>query len=78
MNIYTACGMAGAFCFVAAYFGTLRGWMPADGWRFPAANLAGAVLVGVSLIDQWNLPSFVLEVFWGSISLWGLARSLGR
>jgi len=73
---YTACGILGAGCFVAAYFATLRGWLEPGNWRFPAVNLLAAVLVLVSLADAWNLPSVVLECFWGAISVYGLVRSL--
>lgn len=75
---YTACGVAGAGCFIFSYFATLRGWLPPEDWRFPALNLAGAGLHLVSLIAGWNLASFILESFWSGISLWGLARSLRR
>jgi hypothetical protein len=75
---YTVAGIVGAGCFIFAYFATLQGWMAADGWPFPAANLLGATLVLASLVDAWNLPSVVLECFWGVISLYGLARSLRR
>jgi hypothetical protein len=75
---YTACGIVGAGCFIVSYFGTLQGWLDPGHWRFPAINLAGALLVLVSLIDAWNLPSVVLECFWGSISVYGLARNLRR
>jgi hypothetical protein len=73
---YIACGIAGACCFVAAYFATLRGWMSAQGWVFPATNLVGATLVLVSLLEAWNLPSVILECFWAAISLYGLLRGL--
>src|SRR4051812_43512175 len=75
---YTASGLLGTACFVVSYFGTLQGWLSPTGWRFPAINLAGAMLVLVSLIDAWNLPSVLLECFWGSISIYGLVRSLRR
>jgi hypothetical protein len=75
---YTACGIVGAGCFIFSYFATLQGWLPASNWRFPAVNLLGATLVLVSFIDAWNLPSVVLECFWGAISVYGLARSLSR
>jgi hypothetical protein len=73
---YTACGIIGAGCFVIGYFTTLQGWWQVSDWRFPAVNLLGAALVLVSLIDEWNLPSVLLECFWGAISVYGLVRSL--
>ena len=71
---YTACGIAGAGCYIAAYFATLQGWLNAGGWRFPAINLLGAGLVLISLVDAWNLPSVILEAFWALISVYGLVR----
>jgi hypothetical protein len=73
---YTVVGIAGAGCYVIAYFGILQGWLKASNWRFPAVNLLGAVLVLVSLADAWNLPSVVLEGFWAAISCYGLMRCL--
>ncbi len=75
---YTVSGIVGTVCFVASYFGTLQGWLDPASWRFPAMNLAGAILVLVSLMDAWNLPSVLLECFWGSISVYGLVRNLRR
>lgn len=77
-DLFTALGILGAGCFIVGYFGTLQGWLPATGWRFPAINLLGAGLVLVSLIDEWNLPSVILECFWGAISIYGLVRGLRR
>ncbi len=46
---------------------------------FNAANLVGAVLLGASLLVHWNLASFLLEIVWGGIALFGLGRAwLGR
>ena len=71
---YTVCGIVGAGCFIVGYFATVQGWLQPDDWRSPAVNLLGAALVLVSLIDEWNLPSVVLECFWGAISVYGLVR----
>ena len=57
---------------------TLQGWLAPEGWRFPAVNLLGASLVLTSLIVAWNLPSVILECFWGVISLYGLGRAIVR
>ncbi len=78
LDPFTVVGIVGAACFIVSYFGTLQGWLAPTGWQFPAINLLGAVLVLTSLIDAWNLPSVVLECFWGAISIYGLARALRR
>jgi hypothetical protein len=75
---FTVCGLVGTACFVLAYFATLQEWIAPSDWRFPAINLLGAALVLTSLIDAWNLPSVVLECFWGAISIYGLVRSARR
>jgi hypothetical protein len=76
LDPYIAVGIAGAGCYVVAYFATLQGWLKPGNWQFPAVNLLGAALVLVSLAGAWNLPSAVLECFWGVISVYGLVRCL--
>ena len=76
IDSYTACGILGAGIFVAVYFSNLQGWLLSSDWRYPAANMAGALLILVSLFDEWNLPSVMIEVFWAAISLYGVLRNL--
>jgi hypothetical protein len=38
-------------------------------------NLLGAALLTVSLLVNLNPPSLVLEFFWASIAIWGLAKA---
>jgi hypothetical protein len=63
---------------IAVYFATQQRWLSAEDWRFPFANLLGAGFILVSLMADWNLAAFVVEVFWVLISLYGLAQSLKR
>ncbi len=77
-NLFTACGLAGASCFIFSYFATLQGWLAPEGWRLPALNLLGAAMVLISLTVAWNLPSVMLECFWGALSLYGVIRAIGR
>jgi hypothetical protein len=74
LDLYTICGVIGAGCFIVGYFATIQGWLTQADWRLPAVNLLGAALVLVSLFDEWNFPSVVLECFWGAISCYGLVR----
>jgi hypothetical protein len=73
---FTAAGMVGTAIILAAYFANQRDWLSSRDWRFPAANLAGALLILMSFYTAWNLPSVVIEIFWAAISLYGLSRSL--
>jgi len=74
LDIATLGGMAGAAIMIVAYFLNQLGWLASDDWRFPLANLVGAVLIMISLFVEWNLPSVVIEGFWIAISLFGVAK----
>jgi hypothetical protein len=69
---FRAIGLVGAAVFVVAYFANQARWLDSRDWRFPAANLAGALLILISLFGEWNLPSVVIEAFWAAISVYGL------
>ena len=73
-DLYAATGIIGAVIVMIAYFATQTGSLRADDPRFAIANLAGAVLIMISLYAAWNLPAFIMEVFWILISLYGLVR----
>lgn len=69
-------GFAGAALVILAYFLNQSGRLPSESWRFPAVNLLGSALVLVSLFYHPNAPSVVIEVFWSSISIYGLRKNL--
>ena len=78
VSIYDLAGFLGAAIIVITYFAMQQRWLNALDWRFPAANLLGALLILVSLWFEWNFPSVVIEIFWVLISLMGLIRSLAE
>lgn len=73
-DLPTFVGLAGVALILGAYFYNQQRWLSSEDWRFPLVNLIGSCLILVSLWDQWNWPSVVIEVSWAAISLWGLAR----
>jgi hypothetical protein len=77
LNIYTDLGLLGALVVVVAYWANQADRLPSTDWKFPAANLAGSVLILTSLFSAWNWPSVIIEVFWSVISLYGLIRHRG-
>ena len=78
MTALVIAGFIGAAFVIGAFFANQQGWLASEDWRFPLANLVGATLIMVSLYDQWNFPSAVIEGFWIVISAYGLIRSSRR
>lgn len=78
MDLYTMAGLVGVCAILSVYFANQQDWLDARRWQFPAANLAGSLLILVSLWNAWNLPSVVIEIAWSAISVWGLIRRSRR
>ena len=76
MTALVLAGFLGAAIIIVAFFANQQGWLASADWRFPAANLAGSVLMMGSLVVQWNAPSVAIEGVWMAISAYGLVRSL--
>ena len=73
--IHTA-GVVGVALIVGAYFLLQTGRMDDQSVAYSLINLIGACLVVASLIEDFNLPAFIVESFWILISAVGLYRSL--
>lgn len=67
-------GFAGMACIIFAYAYATGRERP-DPFVQHGVNLAGALLLTVSLLVNLNPPSLVLEGFWAAIALWGLAKA---
>lgn len=76
--IHDVAGVVGSVIVIVAYFATQIGWFTVNDPRFAWANLAGAVLIIFSLLMDFNLAAFIMEIFWILISLFGLARYYSR
>ncbi len=74
VTAYDALGLAGASLFVIAFAGTQLERLDPHGWPSLTLNLAGAILVLISLTRAFNLASAVLEVVWGLVALYGLIK----
>jgi Na+-translocating ferredoxin:NAD+ oxidoreductase RnfD subunit len=75
LDPFTLVGILGTALIIVSYFATQQGWLTAEDWRYPLANLVGAILILVSLITAWNLPVAIIESFWAAISAYGLVRA---
>jgi hypothetical protein len=74
MNIYDLVGAVGALAILAAFAGVQTGRLSPHRPTALLLNLIGASLVMVSLIGYWNLATFLLEVAWIAVALYGLGK----
>lgn len=71
-------GNVGVALVLGSYLLMQLGRLDGQGPAYSAANAVGAALIALSLLHDFNLSAFLVEVFWGAISLLGVVRSLRR
>jgi predicted membrane protein len=71
-------GNLGVICFLAAYFLLQKGRIPHTSLLYLGLNLAGSILLLISLMIEWNLSAFVLEAAWALISIYGIIKQRPR
>lgn len=78
MNLqwYDWIGMLGTLLILAAFFLLQAGRLSGTGLAYQLANLFGAGGVLVSLLGQFNVSVFLLELAWMLVSGYGIVRSL--
>ena len=67
-------GNIGVVLVIGTYLGLQMGRMSINDRAYSALNAAGAILILVSLAVDFNLSSFIIEIVWLSISIYGLLR----
>ncbi len=67
-------GNIGVVCFLLAYFLLQKGKILHTQLSYLLLNLAGALLLIFSLLINWNLSAFLLEVAWALISIYGIIK----
>jgi hypothetical protein len=69
-------GIAGAITLMIAFLLLQLGRLSSSALAYSILNAAGASLIVFSLLFNFNLSAFIMEVFWIAISLVGLFRVL--
>ncbi len=69
-------GNVGVVCILGTYLLLQLGRMSATALSFSLINGLGAALILVSLVVDFNLSSFIIEIVWLVISVAGVWRSL--
>lgn len=73
-----AIGLIGVGIILVTYAALTLEKMDPKGWLYSAGNGIGAVLILISLYYSFNLASFVIEIAWLAISLFGLWKAWRR
>lgn len=76
--IFDIVGMSGTFLVVGAFFLLQLGKVNPAGLKYNVMNLTGAILLLISLCYNFNLASFVIELFWIAASLIGLYKYFSK
>lgn len=69
-------GSAGVVLILAAYLLLQLKRLNSESLKFSLLNAAGAAMIITSLVHDFNLSAFIIEVFWLAISLLGIFRCL--
>jgi len=75
LDIYQVIGFVGMIFIIYAYFLLQVGKYDSKSLQFQYINLVGAILLLISLCVHFNLGSFIIEVFWILITLYGIAKN---
>jgi len=74
LDIFQIIGFLGMICIVYAYLLLQIGSYNSKSLKFQYINLIGAVLLLISLCVHFNLGSFIIEVFWIIITIFGIFK----
>lgn len=71
-------GISGVTMVVLTYLLLQMEKIDSKSFLYSFINAFGSFLIVYSLLENWNLASFIIEFFWISISLYGLYRWFRR
>ena len=69
-------GNIGVFLVLLSYFLLQVDKIDPKSLGYSVLNALGAILICFSLYFSFNLSSFIIEIFWLGISLYGIVRAL--
>lgn len=73
---YDLVGLIGVATILITYLLLQLGKLRSEGLAYSLLNAAGAGLIVLSLLFDFNLSAFLVEAFWVLISLVGIIRAL--
>ena len=76
LSVHDFVGFIGAIILMVAFLLLQLGRLSSNAIAYSVMNAVGASLIVFSLLFDFNLSAFIIEVFWIAISLLGLFRVL--
>jgi len=76
--IYNTIGSLGVFLILSTYFLLQSERLQSHSISYSVLNGLGSLLILISLIYDFNFPSFIVELVWVIISLMGIVRWFGH
>lgn len=74
--VFNFIGTFGVVFILIAYFLMQLGRITSKQLSYSLLNLIGALLIMISLLHRWNLPSAVIEICWIMISSYGVYQAI--
>ena len=71
-------GVIGTIMLILAYLLLQAGHFKSNGWTYLYMNLFAAIFILFSLCFHFNLASFIIEIFWIAISIYGIIKKKRR
>lgn len=78
MDIFQWIGFLGMAFVVIAYFLLQINKYTINSLKYQLLNLIGAILLLISLFVHFNLGSFIIEIFWIIITLYGIYKNIKK
>ena len=74
MSFTDLIGVLGVVAYLASYFLLQIERLRFDDYHYLFLNVLAAILIIISLLSEFNLSAFLIEVVWVVISVYGLVR----
>jgi len=74
MSLYEVLGLAGVVFYLGSYAALQLDLINAKGFAYPTLNFLAASFVLLSLLENYNFPSLLIQISWITISLYGISK----
>lgn len=78
ISVMQFAGICGFFCYALSFALLQFRVIGGNGIAYPAMNVAAAVLVMVSLIENFNLASLLIQIFFMTVGMIGICAMILR